>query len=465
MRGGWRGARRTSRLLHHLDGFAVRAHRGVDLPVAAEDRHRLQFCLLHRGGPLPSEQVGHFDRNGWAITVGIRPLLRSSRMQISHARARAEAVRDLNIFIAMTDEDGEGEVVAVKDLVDVRGTPTTGGGALLPTQPKHEDAPLIANLRKHGCVVIGKTNLHEWAFGSTNINHRFGTVRNPRDPARIAGGSSGGSAAAVAAGVCDWAVGTDTGGSVRIPASLCGVVGFKPTYGTVDTRGVVTLSHSLDTIGSLAPDVATATRAVAMMAGADAWDGVPPLPAERLRLAVPAGWVQDLDAGTLRAWEMVAAGLPEIELPELDAMQKACLDIMFPEAAAFHREWVRTRPHDYAPDVVSRLRTALNVPGADYVDALANRRRMQTEVVRAMRGLDAILLPTTASVAPVISDGVDTVPLVRFTRPFNLTGQPVFSLPAPVEGLPVGIQVIGHVGRDVELSAVAAALEQAWRNY
>src|SRR4029077_20120156 len=120
-------------------------------------------------------------------------------MHIKDARARAEAVKDLNLFIAMTDEDGDGEGVAVKDLVDVRGTVTTGGGRLLTTVPKVEDAPLIRNLRRHGCVMIGKTNLHEWAFGSTSMNRHYGMVRNPRDPGRVAGGSSGGSAAAVAA--------------------------------------------------------------------------------------------------------------------------------------------------------------------------------------------------------------------------------------------------------------------------
>ena len=390
-------------------------------------------------------------------------------MRIRDARARADELKDLNLFIAMTEEDGDGEVVAVKDLVDVRGTPTTGGGRLLPTEPKSEDAPLIRNLRSRGCVVIGKTNLHEWAFGSTNMNHHYGTVRNPRDRSRVAGGSSGGSAAAVAAGACDWAVGSDTGGSIRIPAALCGIVGFKPTFGTIDTRGVVPLSFSLDTIGSLAPDVATATRAVAMMAGrrrdgldTDGWESIEPIPAGRLRLAVPAGWVHGLDTQVGKAWDIVSNGLPEIELPSLDAMQKACLDIMLSEAAAFHKTWMDTRPDEYGPDVLARLRTGLSITGADYVRALSDRARMRQEVARAMRGLDAILLPSTASVAPLIAAEVDTQPLVRFTRPFNLTGQPVFSLPAPVDGLPAGIQVIGHVGRDIELAAVAAGLERAW---
>ena len=385
-------------------------------------------------------------------------------MRILDARARAEELKDLNLFIAMTDEDGDGEVVAVKDVVDVRGTPTTGGGRLLPTEPKLEDAPLIRNLRSHGCVIIGKSNLHEWAFGSTNMNRHYGTVRNPRDRSRVAGGSSGGSAAAVAAGACDWAIGSDTGGSVRIPAALCGIVGFKPTFGTIDTTGVVPLSFSLDTIGSLALDVATATRAVAMMAAIDAWGAIEPIPIERLRLAVPAGWVQGLDAQVGKAWQAVSKGLPEIELPSLDAMQKACLDIMLSEAAAFHKAWMETRPDEYGPDVLARLRTGLAVTGAAYVRALADRERMRKQVAKAMRGLDAILLPSTASVAPLIAAEVDTEPLVRFTRPFNLTGQPVFSLPAPVDGLPAGIQVIGHSGRDIELAAVAAGLEQAWAN-
>jgi aspartyl-tRNA(Asn)/glutamyl-tRNA(Gln) amidotransferase subunit A len=381
---------------------------------------------------------------------------------MADARARASELRDWNLFITMTDEEDGGEVVAVKDLVDVRGTPTTAGSVLLSREPKANDAPLVRNLRGRGCAVIGKTNLHEWAFGSTNINQHYGAVRNPRDPARIAGGSSGGSAAAVAAGVCDWAVGSDTGGSIRIPAGLCGVVGFKPTLNLIDTTGVVPLSHSLDTIGSLAPNVATAARAVAMMAGVEDWAGTGSIPRDRLRLAVPASWITPLDEATQTAWELVSADLPAVELPSLEAMQRACLDIMFREAAAYHREWLDSRPEAYAPDVLARLRTAAQVTETDYVRAIAERGRFQAEVANAMRGLDGILLPATGAVAPPIGDAVDTQPLVRFTRPFNLTGQPVFSLPAPVPGLPVGIQVVGHLGRDAELVGVAAGLEAAW---
>ena len=383
-------------------------------------------------------------------------------MRIADARARAEAIKELNAFISMTDEDGDGEVVAVKDVVDVRGTPTTAGGKILPQTPALRDARLVTNIREHGCVVIGKTNLHEWAFGSTSMNLHYGPVRNPRDPARVAGGSSGGSAAAVAAGACDWAVGSDTGGSVRIPAGLCGIVGFKPSYGSIDTKGVFGLSFSLDTIGSLAPDVETATRATGWMAGVDDWTPVRGISVDRLRLAVPAGWVAGLDAETEVAWRRISNGIPAIELPDLDRMQKACLDIMYAEAVAVHRRWMAEQPDLYAPDVLARLQGGLSVTGADYVDALAERNRLRAEVEHAMQGIDAILLPTTAAVAPLIAPQVDTAPLVRFTRPFNVTGQPVFSLPAPVSRLPVGIQVVGHVGRDAELAAVARGLEEAW---
>ncbi|HZU16135.1 MAG TPA: amidase, partial [Candidatus Dormibacteraeota bacterium] len=186
-------------------------------------------------------------------------------MTPDEARERIRHRSDLNAFISLTDEDGRGPVVAVKDLVDVRGTVTTAGSRLLPQVPADRDAPVIARMRQAGCVVIGKANLHEWAFGLTSENPHYGPVRNPLDPSRVAGGSSGGSAAAVAAGMCDWALGTDTGGSIRVPAALCGVVGFKPTLGTVDTEGVVPLSRTLDTLGPLAPDVRSAASALEAM--------------------------------------------------------------------------------------------------------------------------------------------------------------------------------------------------------
>src|SRR5438045_1573116 len=218
---------------------------------------------------------------------------------------------ELNAFISRSDENGSGDRVAVKDLVDVRGMVTTAGGIILPSVPAADDAPVIKRLRKAGCVVVGKTNLHEFAYGVTNVNPHYGTALNPHDPGRVAGGSSGGSAVAVATGMCDWAIGSDTGGSIRIPASLCGVAGFKPAFGSIEMVGVIPLSWSLDTLGPIAPDIATAARAFSMMSG----EPIDLSGLVRPRLAIPRDWVMDLDEATQQAWSQVSEGIPEIDFP------------------------------------------------------------------------------------------------------------------------------------------------------
>jgi Asp-tRNA(Asn)/Glu-tRNA(Gln) amidotransferase A subunit family amidase len=219
----------------------------------------------------------------------------STRLEAMRERIRQHA--ELNAFICETTETGEGPVVAVKDLLDVRGTPTTAGSIVLDPAPALADAAVITRIRAAGCVVIGKTNLHEWALGPTSANRHFGAVRHPRDALRVAGGSSGGSAVAVALGMCDWAIGTDTGGSIRIPAGLCGVVGFKPTFGSIDTRGMVAASQSLDTIGPLAQSVASTLRAYEIMSGEQQDYSEPPA-WEHLRIGIPRAWVSGLYAPT-----------------------------------------------------------------------------------------------------------------------------------------------------------------------
>jgi aspartyl-tRNA(Asn)/glutamyl-tRNA(Gln) amidotransferase subunit A len=379
------------------------------------------------------------------------------------ARRRIEERSDLNAFISLTGESGDGPVVAVKDLVDVRGTVTTAGAVLLPDVPAEADAPLIGEIRRHGCVVVGKTNLHEWAFGITNNNPHHGAARNPHDPARIPGGSSGGSAVAVVAGMCDWAVGSDTGGSIRIPAGLCGCVGFKPTLGMISTEGVFPLSRSLDTIGSLAPDVVSAARAVEMMSGLSA------IVPERLRggyeLAIPRGWFDDLDEQTRAAWKQVTAGLEEIEFPSFAELGKPGISILNAEAAQLHRERVEDHPDKFGKDVLANLKRGMEVLATDYLQALEDRERLSDQVEDAMIGLDALLVPATPRVAPFIAESDEVRPLLtRFTRPFNVTGQPIVTVPAPVKGLPVGIQVIGHFGDDARVTEIAAWLERSWKS-
>ncbi|HYM66689.1 MAG TPA: amidase [Patescibacteria group bacterium] len=379
-------------------------------------------------------------------------------MDIEEARRRIEERSELNAFISVSAERGPGIVVGVKDLVDVAGMVTTAGGVILPDVPAGADAPVVKRIRDSGCVVVGKTNLHEFAYGVTSVNPHFGPVRNPHDPSRVAGGSSGGSAVAVAAGMCDWAIGSDTGGSIRIPSSLCGVAGFKPAPGSIDTTGVIPLSWSLDTLGPIAPDMGMAARAFSMMSGEPPVEGGGVEP----RLAIPAGWPLDLDEPTGQAWRLVSRGLPEIEFVEHAPLFEVGLTILQVEASTYHRGWVAQSPERYGADVLAHLRRGLGILGVDYVEALRARQRLMEAARRAMEGVDALLVPATAIVAPPIESGNEVrEPLARFTRPFNTTGQPVAVLPAPVTGLPVGIQV---VGRSNEATLRAALwLERRWK--
>jgi aspartyl-tRNA(Asn)/glutamyl-tRNA(Gln) amidotransferase subunit A len=324
---------------------------------------------------------------------------------------------------------------------------------------------VIRRLREHGCIMIGKANLHEWALGVTSQNPHYGAVRNPRALDRIPGGSSGGSATAVAAGLCDWAIGTDTGASIRVPASFCGVVGFKPTIGTVDVDCVIPLSRSLDTVGPLAPDVRAAARALEMMSGLTGLVPERPRPLGALRIGRAAFWAAGLEPDVAAVWERATAGLPDVELPHWRGMGEPGLTILLAEAAAFHRHWLEAYPDRYGDDVRRLLEQGLEISAHEYSMALLEQSRIRVETEAAMAGWDAVLAPTTRVLPPRVDQPYDRGDLTNFTRPFNTTGQPVVDLPAPVppEAVPVGIQVVGHFGEDAALTEVALALEAAWR--
>ena len=390
-----------------------------------------------------------------AVAPGPDP--RMGVMDIDEARKRIRERSDLNAFISISEESGHGTLVAVKDLVDVKGMATTAGGIILPDVPAAADAPVIKRIRAAGCLIVGKANLHEFAYGVTSVNPHYGTVRNPHDPGRVAGGSSGGSAVAVAAGMCDWAIGSDTGGSIRIPASLCGVSGFKPAFGSIDIGGVIPLSKSLDTLGPIAPDMASTARAYTMMSGED-------VPLDRLsrpRLGVPAGWVRDLDSPTSAAWALVSQGLPEVQFMDHGRLFEVGLTILLFEAASYHRRWATEFPDKYGADVLRLIRRGLEVPAVDYEKATKERRELELMAQGAMEGIDALVLPATGIVAPAVDAGQEVrEPLARFTRPFNTTHQPVAVLPAPARGLPVGIQVVGRT--NAETLRAAMWLEREW---
>ncbi|HEY8635037.1 MAG TPA: amidase [Candidatus Dormibacteraeota bacterium] len=379
-------------------------------------------------------------------------------MELAQARKRILERADLNAFISVSSEEGKGTVVAVKDLVDVAGMVTTGGGVILPNEPAAQDAPVIRRLRDEGCVIVGKANLHEFAYGVTSVNPHYGAVRNPHDIERVAGGSSGGSAVAVAAGMCDWAVGSDTGGSIRVPASFCGVVGFKPAIGSIDINGVIPLSRSLDTLGPLAADVIGAARAYSMMSG----ETMPRELGREPRLAIPAGWVTGLDEQTAKAWQLVSAGLPEVDFMNREMLHSAGLTILLVEAAVYHRRWAAEYPEKYGADVIGHIRRGLEVLAVDFDEAMVALPRLRLDAMRAMEGIDALVLPATAIVAPALDAGIEVrEPITRFTRPFNTTGQPVVTVPAPVRGLPVGIQVVGRTNSGA--ITAAAWLEAKWK--
>ena len=372
-------------------------------------------------------------------------------MELAEARRRISERSELNAFISVSSEEGSGTVVAVKDLVDVAGMVTTAGGIILPDVPAAHDAPVVRRIRQHGCVVVGKTNLHEFAYGVTSVNPHYGPVRNPIDPSRVAGGSSGGSAVAVATGMCDWAIGSDTGGSIRIPAALCGIVGFKPALGSIEVTGVIPLAHSLDTLGPMARNVEEAAIAFTIMSG----ESVPLDPLPRPRFGVPAGWVYGLDEQNARAWTLVSRDVPEVTFLDRDELFRVGLTILLVEAARYHRQWATDTPERYGPDVLALIRRGFDISGVDFEAALIDLHRLRSDASAAMQGIDALLLPTTAIVAPPIDSGSEVrEPLARFTRPFNTTGQPVVTMPVRIDGLPVGVQVVGSTNADALRAAM-----------
>lgn len=382
-------------------------------------------------------------------------------MDAAATRRDAKKLAYFNGYISLNEEAESGELVAVKDNIDVQGMVTTAGGKHLPSTPVTKDAPIIAALKAAGGQVIGKANMHEYAFGVTNDNVHYGPARNPHDPDRVPGGSSGGSAVVVSLGLCDWAIGSDTGGSIRIPAGLCGVVGMKPTTGLLSIEGIFPLSETLDVPGPMARDVRTAARALEMLSGVSGFDPGP-LGEWSPSLAVPLDWEGGLDDPTQEVWNRVSEGLPRIDFPGWKILENAFQPILFAEATSYHLDWMRDKPELYSEDVRKTLELGLKVTGAGYVWALRQRAALTSAVDRALGSYDAVILPNTAIVAPLIGEPHIREKLLRYTRPFNLTGHPVITIPAPTSSLPVGIQIVGRIGGDAELLRVAAALEARW---
>jgi aspartyl-tRNA(Asn)/glutamyl-tRNA(Gln) amidotransferase subunit A len=371
--------------------------------------------------------------------------------------------------------------ISLKDLIDLEGTPTTAGSLLRKDHVAPADAVVTRRLRDAGAVFVGKTNLHEFAFGTTSEDSGFGPARNPHDPARSPGGSSGGSGIAVATGMSLASIGTDTGGSIRIPAAACGVVGLKPEWGRVSAHGVVPLSRQLDHVGPLAASVA------------DAWllYNVLQPPKSRVNMLPEAGVLKGLTFGVLRSdlfdrldedvertllktLELLrgfGAAIKDVALPHANDIATVYLHLVFGDAAEYHAPTLESRPQDYTPNVRVRLEMARYVLAEDYIRALRGKVVIAAEVDQALQGVDALLCPALAIPAPPI--GAATVPvkggteavrtaMLRCTQPFNLSGHPAIALPCgkTPAGLPVGLQLVGHKGRTPALIQAALAVEK-----
>jgi aspartyl-tRNA(Asn)/glutamyl-tRNA(Gln) amidotransferase subunit A len=353
--------------------------------------------------------------------------------------------------------------VGVKDLFDVAGRVTTAGAhpAFHPP-PAAKDAAVVRSLREAGAVILGKTGLHEWALGVTSNNAHSGPVRNPHDPARIPGGSSGGSGAALAAGLCPLALGTDTGGSIRIPASLCGTVGIKPTFGLVNVEGLAPLSRSLDTIGPMATTVEDAFLML------EAISDFRRKEVRRARILVAKNYFfDDVLPEVNRLVREAAARLGPVEEVEIPGARKAWdmnPVILLSEAVAVHEERLRDHPERFGPGMADRFQGGFSYRGIDFARALAFRDEWRMELLRLLAMPPSVLVvPATPIPAPLIGDR-EGAPiariLTRLTSPFNLAGMPVLSVPVgKVEGLPVGMQIVGPSFGESLLWAVGKVLD------
>ena len=371
-----------------------------------------------------------------------------------------------------------GVPVAIKDLIDIEGIPTTAASRVRDGHVAAADAPVIARLRNAGAVLIGKTNLDEFAFGTTSENSAFGPVRHPLDPSRSPGGSSGGSAVAVATGMALAALGTDTGGSIRIPAAACGVVGLKPAFGEISTDAVVPLSRTLDHLGAFArtvADVSVVYRAM-ITGGSDADHS---RPAKGLRLAIPRGYLTDvLDAGVRARFDEAVAALraagaqvADVVIPHASSTPAVYVHIHSPEGATYHARTLDTHAERYMPAVRRRLEVGRYVLAQDYVRAMDGREVLRGEVDAALTDCDALLLPALPIPAPPI--GAESVVvngakepvralMLRLTQLFNVTGHPAISIPcgATPQGLPCGLQLVGHRNQTDLLLSVAQRAEE-----
>jgi aspartyl-tRNA(Asn)/glutamyl-tRNA(Gln) amidotransferase subunit A len=410
-----------------------------------------------------------------------------------------EQNRTLNAFVTVLDEEAvaqakeadqeiaagryrgplHGIPISLKDIIDLRNAPTTAASRVRDGHLARRDATVVGRLREAGAIFIGKTNLHEFALGTTNEDSAYGPVLHPLDSTRSPGGSSGGSAASVLAGMAYASIGTDTGGSIRIPSSACGLVGLKATIGELPTDGIVPLSETLDHVGPMCLSVEDTALLYGVLRGISNPEPLASRDVRGMRFGIPRAYFLDLlDAQVAARFDQTCerlrtagAILDDVVIRHTKEIGTIYVHIALPEAAAYHAATLDSRPQDYTENVRLRLEMGRYILAEDYVRAQRGRHALTREVREALGGRDGLLLPSMP--VPATRLGVPTVSIggteetvrnitLRLTQLFNITGHPAISLPCGEtdEGLPIGLQIVGTRNRTPELLQVAAALER-----
>ncbi len=436
-----------------------------------------------------------------SLAADLRARRVSSRELVSESLRQIERLDSkLNAFITVTGETAlrqaderdrelasgidrgplHGIPIAHKDLMRTKGVRTTAGSKIYANYVPQRDAAIVTKLHQAGAVSLGKTGLHELAYGITSNNPHYGAIHNPWDLARIPGGSSGGSAVAVAAGMVPFTTGTDTGGSIRVPASFCGIVGLKPTFGRVNIRGVLPLGFSQDHVGPLTRTVRDAAMAFQAMLD-DPTGYVPPANPnlKGLRVGWPTNFFMEqvdpeVEAAVRAAFQTAAAiegRIVEIEMPDMQALRAAASTCLLVEAVTVVRPYLDRRS-DFGADVLAMLDQGKAIPAIDYIEAQRTRRRIGRQFAKLFDQVDCIFTPTTPITAPKIgqtsveirgaAEEVRTA-ATRFTRVMNALGLPAISMPCGFSrsGLPIGLQIIAAARQEDLLLRVAAAVEDA----
>jgi aspartyl-tRNA(Asn)/glutamyl-tRNA(Gln) amidotransferase subunit A len=434
----------------------------------------MQIARLFRAGKLSPAELTELML---ARIERLHPKL-NAYITVTADLARAQAKKsEAELSVSRRRKTGvdrgllHGIPISLKDNIHTAGIRTTAGSRILREFIPETDAPVVTRLRQAGAVLLGKTNMHEFAYGVTNNNPHYGPARNPWDVSRITGGSSGGSAAALAAGLCYGSVGTDTGGSIRIPAALCGVVGLKPTLNRVDVTGVIPLSPTLDCVGPMGRTAGDAAILFQAMVGVEKKPrtngrAVRGRRFSRLRLGLPRDFFFDaISADVEKTFEdavgalrRLGAKIKDVSIPTLQQTESAGNRIGWAEATLYHQQsgWFPGRGAEYSEDVRTRLEAGTKVSATEYLEALDQRTKFVEQLRQVVEeaSIDALVVPTTPIAAPLIGEettrvGKNDYPtralLLRLNRPANLAGVPAISVPCgfTAAGLPAALQLIG----------------------